>query len=282
MAMEINSAYNNVYESTYATQKQETAKKQAASRKETSETVDAQKNSRVGNDKAKSTAEYAKELAKLAPSVILRVGNSYSTSKSGKTLTVNPQLLEKMQNNPEKEKEMKEMIKGVESATKLMDGIYKASGWSVVYRHSYIDENGKYRAVACVRNDFMLNMSDKLREERRKNSEKMIEKTKEKAAEKQEELQETLEGNKTETEDKKTDGEQEKSGIIVVKENTPLEKAEQMLLEKLENSENGEIYLDDDDMQKIIEAAREQEEEQAGKKQGNHANPVGANLDLQI
>ena len=96
--------------------------------------------------------------------------------------------------------------------------------------------------------------------------EKMIEKTKEKAAEKQEELQETLEGNKTETEDKKTDGEQEKSGIIVVKENTPLEKAEQMLLEKLENSENGEIYLDDDDMQKVLEAAREQEEKEAVKK----------------
>lgn len=281
MAMEINSAYNNVYESAYAAQKQETAKKQDVSKKETSETVEAQKNSKVENGKTKgSTASYAKELARLAPSVDFKVGNSYSTSKSGKTLTVNPQLLEKMQNNPEKE--MKEMIKGVESMTKLMDGIYKASGWSVVYRHSYIDENGKYRAVACVRNDFMLNMSDKLREERRENSEKLIEKSKEKATEKREELQKVLEENKSETEDKKTDGEQEKSGIIVVKENTPLEKAEQMLLEKLENSENGEIYLDDGDMQKIIEAAREQEEEQADKKQDNHANVVGANLDLKV
>ena len=43
-----------------------------------------------------------------------------------------------------------------------------------------------------------------------------------------------------------------------------------------------EIYLDDDDMQKVLEAAREQEEKEAVKKQGNHANPVGANLDLQI
>ncbi len=281
MAMEINSAYNNVYESAYAAQKQETAKKQDVSKKETSETVEAQKNSKVENGKTKgSTASYAKELARLAPSVDFKVGNSYSTSKSGKTLTVNPQLLEKMQNNPEKE--MKEMIKGVESMTKLMDGIYKASGWSVVYRHSYIDENGKYRAVACVRNDFMLNMSDKLREERRENSEKLIEKSKEKATEKREELQKVLEENKSETEDKKTDGEQEKSDIIIIKENTPQEKVEQMLLEKLENSENGEIYLDDGDMQKIIEAAREQEEEQADKKQDNHANVVGANLDLKV
>lgn len=277
MAMEINSAYNNVYESAYAAQKQETAKKQDVSKKETSETVEAQKNSKVENGKTKgSTASYAKELARLAPSVDFKVGNSYSTSKSGKTLTVNPQLLEKMQNNPEKE--MKEMIKGVESMTKLMDGIYKASGWSVVYRHSYIDENGKYRAVACVRNDFMLNMSDKLREERRENSEKLIEKSKEKATEKWEALVE----NKAETEDKKTDGEQEKAGIIIVKENTPLEKVEQMLLEKLENSENGEIYLDNDDMQKAIEVAKDQEEEQTGKRQSNHANTVGTNLDLQI
>ena len=282
MVMEINSAYNNVYESAYVAQKQETAKKQAASGKETSETASAQKNSTTGNDKAKSTAGYAKELEKLVPSVEFRVGNACVSAQSGKSLTVNPKLLEKMQNDPKKEKDMKDLIKGVESATKLMDGIYKASGWSVVYRHSYIDENGKYSAIACVRNDFMLNMSDKLREERRENSEKLIEKTKEKAAEKEKELEETLEENKTEIAEKNTDGEQEKSGIVTVKGNTLLEKVEQILLEKLENSENGEIYLDDDDMQKVLEAAREQEEKEAVKKQGNHANPVGANLDLQI
>lgn len=275
MAMEINNAYNNVYESTHATQNQKTEKKQVAVRNESSEKAAAQKNSTVGNDKVKNAAAYAKELAKLVPSVDFKVGNSYSTAKGGKTLTVTPQLLEKIQKDPKKEKDMKDLIKGVESATKLMDGIYKASGWSVVYRHSYIDENGKYSAIACVRNDFMLNMSDKLREERRENSEKLFEKTKEKAAEKEKELEEGLEEKKTETAEKKP-------GIIVVKENTPLEKAEQMLLEKLENSENGEIYLDDYDMQKVIEAAREQEEKEAVKKQGCHANPVGANLDLQI
>lgn len=188
--------------------------------------------------KAKSAEAYAKELAKLVPSVEFKVGNSFSTAKSGKTLTVNPRLLEKMQNNPEQAKETKELIRGVESAMNLIDNINRASGWTVVYKHGYIDENGKYRASACLRNDFMLNMSDKLREERRKNSEKLIEKTK--------------------------------------------EKVEQMLLEKLENSENGEIYLDDDDMQKVIEAAKEQEIKQADKKQGNYANAVGANLDFQI
>ena len=60
--------------------------------------------------------------------------------------------------------------------------MFYASGWSVVFKHDYIDENGKYRQIALVRNDFMLNMSDKLREERKKNFEKLIEKMKEKIA----------------------------------------------------------------------------------------------------
>ena len=282
MAMEINSAYNNVYESAYAAQKRETAKKQVAVRNERPETVAAQKNSSVGNSTTKSTVEYVKELKKHVPSVECKIGNTFSSAKNGKTLTISPKLLEKMEDDPNKEKEMKELIRGVESATKLLDSIHRAGGWSVVYRHGYIDENGKYSSCAYVRNDFMLNMSDKLREERKENSERLIEKSKQKATEKREELQEALEESKTETEDKKTDGEQEKSGIIIVKENTPLEKVEQMLLEKMDNPENGEIFFDADDMQKVIEAAREQGEREAAEKQGNHSNAVGANLDLQI
>ena len=277
MAMEITNNYST-YENIYATQKQQTEKKQAASGKETSETAAAQKNSEAGNDKAKSVASYVKKLEKLVPSVEFRVGNACLSAQSGKSLTVNPKLLEKMQNDPKTKKDMEDMIKGVESMSKLAENLAKASGWTIVYQHSYIDENGKYHCRMQGRNDGMLKLSDKLREERRRNSEKLIEKSKEKAAEKEKEL----EGNKIETEEKKADEEQEKSGITIVKENTLLEKAEQMILEKLENSEKGEIYLDDDDMQKVIEVAREQEEKEAVKKQGNHANPVGANLDLQI
>lgn len=180
MAMEITNNYSSYAVQTVtgsgmanSTQKKETDK--------TSETA--------GSSKAQSTAEYMSELAKLVPSVECRVGNGFSSAKKGKTLTINPKLLEEMQNDPEKEKEMKELMKGVESISKLMDGIHKASGWRVVYRHSYIDENGKYCQVSCVRNDFMLNLSDKLREERRKNSEKLIEKTKEKVEKKKEELE---------------------------------------------------------------------------------------------
>ncbi len=191
--------------------------------------------------KKETVAEYARKLAKLVPSVDFRVGNGCSSAKSGKTLTVSPKLLEKMQNDPEQEGETKELIRGVEFATKLIDSIHKASGWTVVYRHSYIDENGKYCATSCVRNDFMLKMSDKLREERRKNSEKLIEKTKEKAAEKKEKLQKILE-------------------------------------EKMAASKDGTIYLNDSDMQTIIEAAKE---DNAGKNTKQQAG-VGANLDVQV
>ena len=232
MAMEISSAYNS-----YATQSvAESSTANSTKKKETEKTIET-----AGRSKAKNTTDYANELAKLVPSVEFKVGNSYSIAKSGKTLTVNPKLLEKMQNDPKKEKEMKEMIKGVESATRLMDSIHKASGWTVVYRHSYIDENGKYCAIACVRNDFMLNMSHKLREERRENSEKLIEKTKEKAAEKKEKLEEILE-------------------------------------EKISASKDGTIYLNDTDMKTIIEAAKEDNADKANTKQ---QAGVGANLDLQ-
>ena len=251
MAMEITNNYSSSVAQSMAassTKKKET--------ENTSETT--------GNSKSRSTSDYVNELAKLVPSVELKVGNSFSTAKSGKTLTINPQLLEKMQNDPEKEKEMKELIKGVESAVNMLDSVMNASGWSVVFKHDYIDENGKYRQIALVRNDFMLNMSDKLREERRKNSEKLIEKTKEKAAEKKVKLEETLEEKKTE---------KAEDGTV-----TP-NKAERLLHEKMADSKGGTVYLNDTDIRTIIEAAQEKD---AGKTTVKDQPQVGANLDLKI
>ena len=248
MAMEITSNYSNYVAQSMVGN---------AKKKETENTSET-----TGSSKSKSTSDYVNELAKLVPSVELKVGNSFSTAKSGKTLTINPQLLEKMQNDPEQEKEMKELIKGVESAVNMLDNVMNASGWSVVFKHDYIDENGKYRQIALVRNDFMLNMSDKLREERRKNSEKLIEKTKEKAAEKKEKLEETLEENKA----KKAD------------DGATYNKAEQLINEKMADSKDGTIYLNDTDIRTIIEAAQED----AGKTTEKEQAQVGANLDLKI
>ncbi len=198
------------------------------------------------NSKSKKTAEYANELAKLVPSVDFKVGNVCSSAKSGKSLTVNPQLLEKMQNDPEKAKDMEDMIKGVESMSRLAEGMAKATGWTIVYQHSYIDENGKYHCRMQTRNDGMLKLSDKLREERKKTSEKLLERSKEKAADKEE--------------DKTSD------------------KAEQLLLDKAENSEDGIIYLNDEDMKTIMDSIKENAEQTTDK----DTMTVGANLDLQV
>lgn len=249
MAMEITNNY-----SSYATQSiaGNTKKKETGKTQETAE-----------SSKSRSTTEYANELAKLVPSVDFKVGNGCSSAKSGKTLTINPKLLEKMQNDPEQAKETKELIRGVESAMNLIDSINKASGWTVVYKHSYIDENGKYHSVGHYRNDFMLNMSDKLREERRKNAEKLLEKTKERAAEKTEKLEEKLEEKKAE---KAEDG-------------SAYNKAEQLINEKMSASKDGTIYLNGTDMKTIIEAVQEDD---AGKTTVKDQPQVGANLDLKI
>ncbi len=233
------SNYNSVYESTYVSSKKEAAKKE-----EIKETTSTQKN---GISKSKSTAEYANELAKLVPSVGFRVGNACVADKSGKSLTVNPKLLEKMQNDPEKEKDMKDMIKGVESMSKMAESIAKATGWTIVYQHSYIDENGKYHCRMQTRNDGMLKLSDKLREERKKNSEKLLERAKEKAAEKKEELEETLEEKKA--------AETEEGTAEKVEGGSAYNKAEPLLEEKIAAYQDAAIYLNDIDMKTIIETA---------------------------
>ena len=110
-------------------------------------------------------------------------------------------------------------------------------------------------------------MSDKLREERRKNSEKLIEKTKAKAVEKKEELAETLEEKKEDDADGK------------VKEKSTPNKAEQLLNEKLAASKDSMIYLNDTDIRTIIEAAKE---DNTGKANTKQQVGVGANLDLQV
>ena len=257
MAMEITNNYSRVYQSTYASQKQQEAKKEAVSKAGTKEKAATQKNTGAAND----SSEYFKQLAKLAPSVEFRIGNTFSTAKSGKTLTINPALLKKMQNDPEQEKETMELIKGVEFMTKLMDGIYKASGKTVVFRHSYIDENGKYRAYSCVKSDDR--MSKKLREERRKNFEKFTAKTKEKAAKRKEELQKSLEEKRAEKREDKTS------------------KAEKLINDKIFASKDGRIYMDDAEFREILDAMKEDSAD-TNKANTKEQPAASVNLDLQV
>ena len=234
------------------------------------------------------------------------MGNACVSDKSGKSLTVSSKLLEKMQKDPEKEKDMKDMIEGVESMSKLAESIAKATGWTIVYQHSYIDENGKYHCRMQTRNDFMLNMSDELREERRKNAEKLIEKTKEKAVEKREDLEEMLEETREEKaaeaekaaeklEEKAAEAEKpeekvenkaeekrEERAAERTTEEPAYSKAEQLVRDKMAESKDGMLYLDDADIQTIIEAVREDKAENAGKNSTKGQTQIGASLDIKI
>lgn len=194
--MEISRAgnYSSAYESAYVLHKKETAASNEKINKGAEENAEGA--IEKSQDKIK---EQAKGLSKLVPSVKFRVGSTFSTAKRGKTLTVNPKLLEKMQNDPKLEKEMKELIKGVETMTKLSESMYRGTGKKVVYRHGYIDENGEYRSCAYIRSESGNKMSEKLRQARKKNTERLITKTKEKAAERKEKLQEVLEEKKSDS-----------------------------------------------------------------------------------
>ena len=275
------SNYNNVYESTYAGKAQEGAKAE-----ETKDTDATAKKSNSGN----ADNDYFNKLKKLVPSVEFKVGSTYASSKKGETLRIDPKLLEKMQNDPALEKKMKELIKGVESMTKLSQSINKATGWKTVYRNSYIDENGNYTHFALVVNEHGYKMSEKLREERRKNSEKLIEKTKEKAAKKKEELQKTLEEKRTEkvekaAEEEKTGKEDEtvaQEGEQAGKEDVTMGRAEKLIREKVETSKDGKIYMEDADMWEIIEAMKEDNAEKADAKKPADESALGANVDQKI
>ena len=248
MAMEITSNY-----SSYAAQGMADNTKKRAEK--TSEPVK--------TNNTESTSDYLSKLQKQVPYMTLEVGSGLSMARDNKvnTLAVNPKLLEKMQNDPEKAKEYTQRLKDIENAQKFVDGYMKAKGSKTKFSHWYVDENGNYSHIAYYEHDntFYKKLSEKSRE----NIEKHIEKTREKAAEKQKEFQEKLEEKRTGQED----------GTA-----TP-NKAEQLLEEKMSASKDGTIYLNDTDMKTIIEAAQEEE---AGKTVVKDQPQVGANLDLKI
>ena len=253
------SNYSSVYENTYASSGKEAVKKE-----ETKETAATQKSAEAA--KKSSNEEYLKTLQKQVPYMKLQIGYGLNVNNDGKVnvVDVSPKLLEKMQNDPKAEKEYTQRLKDVEAATKWVDNFEKSMGYTAICRHGYIDENGNFSSFAVVVRKDELN--EKLRKEAQENAEERIEKSRENARENAEQLAEKLEEKAEET-----DAEESKT-----------EQAEELMEDKLEQAEDGKILLDNDDMQKVIEAAKEQEEEQAVKKQDKNANVIGANLDLQI
>ena len=237
---------------------------------ETKETAATQKNAETA--KSGGNEEYLKNLQKQVPYIKLQTGYGLNTSNDSKVnvVSVNPKLLEKMQNDPQAAKEYTQRLKDVESATKWVDNFEKSMGYTAVCRHGYVDENGNFSSFAVVvRKD---EMNEKLRKEAQENAEERIEKSREKARENAEKLEEKAE------EAKESEKSEEKKVVKEDRTTTP-NKAEQLINEKMATSKDGTIYLNDTDMKTIIEAARE---EDAGKTTVKDQPQAGANLDLKI
>lgn len=271
MTMEITSSYAN-----YAAQSMAEGGSTAVNSTKKKETEKTQETVKSG--KTESTQDYLRKLQKQVPYMTLEIGSSLSMKKDkrGGVLTVNPKLLERMQNDPKAEKEFTQRMKDIERAEKTVTAYYNSLGGCVERTsHWYMDENGKYYHFAYTVRDDRLNK--KIREETKKNSEKFIEKTREKAAKRKKDLEEADE--KKQLEDKKDAKEEVKKEEVGKGENTVPEKVGQLLDEKLAASRDGTIYLNPTDIQTMIDAIN-------GKDKGNVTEKepaaVGANLDLQV
>ena len=192
--------------------------------------------------KKSSNEEYLKSLQKQVPYMKLQIGYGISTNNDGKVNVLDV--------NPKLLEKMKNDPKAAKEYTQRLKDIEAATKWVDNYKKSMgstvIVRHGYVDENGNFSN-FSISirkdeLNERLRKEAQKNAEEQIEKLREKAR----------------------------------------EQAEKLLADKLEKAEGGRVLLDNDDMQKIIEAVREQEEIQAAKKQSNNANMAGANLDLKI
>ena len=213
------------------------------------------KGNKIGAD------NYIQKLQKQLKNLSLKVGTELNMKKDNiaGAVTINPKLLEKMQNNPNAEKEYTQMLQGIQRAESIVGSYYNSIG-NVVERtsHWYMDENGNLVSFGHVRIENKLDKE--LRKQADENAKKLIEKTREKAKEKAEELQERLDSIKEAKADKSAES-----------------KAKKILSEKFSNAVDGELYLNETDMKPILQTIRAEEQEKTKSEPG-----VGMNLDLKI
>lgn len=172
--------YTDMYESAYISRNKKT---------ETDKNGDIKK-----EVSAESNRAYVKKLQREVSYVDLEIGSSLNMKRDKKTgtVTINPELLEKMKKDPEAEKKYTQLIKDIERAEKTAMAYYNSlGGCAERTSHWYIDENGKYCHCGYVRRDDKLNK--KLHKEAKKNTDEWIEKTRKKSREKAKELKEKLE-----------------------------------------------------------------------------------------
>ena len=249
MAISSVNTYNAVAENTYATQKKQVSEKEKT------------KNTTTAKESKINTDEYVRKLQKQVKDLSLEVGTGLNTNKDNMVgaVTINPKLLEKMQNDPKAEREYTQMLQGIQRAESIVGSYYNSIG-NVVERtsHWYMDENGNLVSFGHVRIENKLDKE--LRKQADENAKKLIEKTREKAKEKAEELQERLDSIKEAKADKSAES-----------------KAEKILSEKFSNAVDGELYLNETDMKPILQTIRAEEQGKTKSEPG-----VGMKLDLKI
>ena len=249
MAISSVNTYNAVAENTYATQKKQVSEKEKT------------KNTTTAKESKINTDEYVRKLQKQVKDLSLEVGTGLNTKKDNMVgaVTINPKLLEKMQNDPKAEREYTQMLQGIQRAESIVGSYYNSIGNVVeCTSHWYMDENGNLVSFGHVRIENKLDKE--LRKQADENAKKLIEKTREKAKEKAEELQERLDSIKEAKADKSAES-----------------KAEKILSEKFSNAVDGELYLNETDMKPILQTIRAEEQEKTKSELG-----VGMNLDLKI
>ena len=220
MAMEITNVFSN-YESSIV---------DAGSKKK----VDGDNAKQRVDDEKKSDADYLSILQKQTPYIKLRAGSGLNQKKNNQVnvVDISPKLLEKMKKDPEAAKKYSQRLKDVEAAYKWADSYHKMKGNTVVCRHGYVDEDGNFSNFAYVKKNDGLN--EKLRKEAEENAKNQIEKNRETIKKKAEELE------------KKMDEKEQKPTV------------EEMIDQKISDSQDGSYYLDDKEMQQVIQEAKEE------------------------
>ena len=276
MAMEITNNYNNVYGSAYAEKNKETnpsVSKEVGALKQ-ADKQDSVSTSKAGSTKKISKEEYLSELNKKYSDFEISEGtfskNQISAQGKGfQGVMINSAYLAKAQSNEKTAKELDEMLSGVATAQKWLEDAFKRDGLELVSCGYYIDENGNMGSWSVVKK------KDSIFDGLTEQSEKDTERIKKKKEEKEKQEIEEKKKEEKEIEKRETQG-----NIIVVKSDTAQDKAENLLSEKLQNADDGKIYLDNDDMQTILNAAKEEAQGQPDKVK----NPIvaGNNFDMQI
>lgn len=284
MAMEINGTYNSVYERAYTTQKQET-KKQAVSSdygagtaKQAKEATGSYGTKTVANQ---TTDKYLNRVNEKYSSLNIMAGSMNENYRGGSypekvDVMIAPSILKKMSSDPKEAQKYERMLSNIPACERWANSMIKAmTGNEVTYRQVWIDDNGNMGSFSISEpGEAQKKWDAQRKEDVKKTFEERLEHIKETSRERSEQLKEKAE------EAKKAKDRQAQGSKVVIKSDTAQDKAEKLLSEKLENANDGKIYLDNDDIQTIINAVKEEAQGQSDK--AKHPVMAGGNFDLKI